>query len=1122
MRRNWGRTALCALSALVLVPTPVAQAEPVATATKESSSVTPAERDELLGKGWQASGDRLWTTTGDSDGLRLLVAEAKTGYAWRTAATLSQPGVETDRWIGNACVTGSGQRAVVVYAPRTFTNSEELATRGGFTAVVDLNSGAVTKLPIRTSLAYFNPGCGTAETVALTQEGDIDLGRTGVTVLDAASGKLGKRTELATQVTSATPVDGGFVVADAIGVLRVGSDGAKRRIVQETGGVPRELRADADGGVVYIDRDGANDRVQRIAAAATTAQKPSTLATAPSGQVALARGVRGKVFITGTPSKVESLPGAVSRLDVPAHAEVSTTGEAAVTDVKTALPSLFERKKASDPIRIESKSLRSGKKLGFVVDPAAALTPRWDETVDPNRVCSVPRNDPHLQVYQPKPKQVEWAANMAISGHLDISRPRNWNNNGLDAYRPQDTSMFPRVGLTGGGQVPAQVLLGVLGQESNLWQADRRKLPGEFGNPLIGNYYGTAIYNADPADDWIIRWDKADCGYGVTQMTDGMRLPGKPKPDKPNDEPMTFHRQRAIGTDYAANVAAGLRLLEIKWNEMQASGMRINNNNPARIENWFFAVWAYNSGLHPRGEAGANGAWGVGWLNNPANPRYPSIRQRFGKDPKDYAKPQQWPYPEKVLGFAANPPSGYEAPGVEVPFFRAAWWGGANPTANRDASVPPLNQFCTTSNDCRWGQQIKPTAPEVADEPAGPCAHTNAAGQTDLKCWVHESSSWRLDCDKDCGHEFIRYDWDVPEYRAEPANGTSYPPRCTNVGLEDDAGIADDVTTATKPVSNPSCPIKANMAGASFSLDFGGKNGNDASGRIDLHQTGGGYGAHFWYGHTRSDNAEGRALAINATWKFGRIDGLATVKAHIPDHLANAVVDYYVDTAAGPKKVTIDQGAGTGFNRWVTLGTFHFFNEPTVRLGTIREGADGTKKVAFDAVAIEPFRGLHLAGSRIPVQIAQNNNNFCMVLKDNNPNNGAVVEARPCSTWGRDYWTLFKVGETPPNGNEPTVAVQIMDNVTEKCLEPVSRGLPGSGVHETTCDKNNKAQWWLVHRFDRTEPLGFEVLMNYESSLSMRLSVPSNPPGSAAVPVTLWKRAPGEEPTAPTFYWSFL
>jgi hypothetical protein len=587
---------------------------------------------------------------------------------------------------------------------------------------------------------------------------------------------------------------------------------------------------------------------------------------------------------------------------------------------------------------------------------------------------------------------------------------------------------------------------------------------------------------------------------------------------------MSSDRQRAVGTDYAANVAAGLRLLETKWNEMQARDMRLNNNNPARIENWFFAVWAYNSGLHAPGEAGSNGAWGLGWLNNPANPRYPLIRQRFGKDPHDFAKPQQWPYPEKVLGFAANPPSGYEAPGVEVPFFRAAWWGGDNPTANRDASVPPLNQFCTASNNCRWGEAIKPTAPEVADEPAGPCAHVNAAGQTDLKCWVHEGSTWRLNCDKDCGHEFVRYDWDKPETRAEPANGTSYPANCTSNGLEQGAGIADDVTTATKPVSVSSCPIKANMPGASFSLDFGGKNGNDASGRIDLHQAGGGYGAHDWYGHTRPDTAEGRALAINATWKFGRIDGLATVKAHIPSHLANAVVDYYVDTAEGVKKVTIDQGkvdGGAGFNRWVTLGTFHFFNEPTVRLGTIREGADGTKQVAFDAVAIEPFHGQEQAGTRLPVNVGQTENDFCMALKDNNPKDNAVIEARPCGAWMEDYWTFLKVGDTPPNGKEPTVVTQIMDSVTQLCLEPITPRQQGSGVHETACDKNNKAQWWLVYSFNRTDALGSEVLMNYDSTLSMRLSVPEVPPGAAALPIALWKRAPESDPNT-TFYWRFM
>src|SRR5207244_4813916 len=71
-----------------------------------------------------------------------------------------------------------------------------------------------------------------------------------------------------------------------------------------------------------------------------------------------------------------------------------------------------------------------------------------------------------VQVYQPKPKQVEWAVDMAVKGHLEITRPANWHSNGIGAYSPQ--AMFPQVSLknTTNGQVPAQVMLGILGQRS--------------------------------------------------------------------------------------------------------------------------------------------------------------------------------------------------------------------------------------------------------------------------------------------------------------------------------------------------------------------------------------------------------------------------------------------------------------------------------------------------------------------------------------------------------------------------------------------------------------------------------------------------------------------------------
>ena len=153
-------------------PAPVSSAK--AEAGTRRDVVPSAERGAVLGEGWQASGDMAWTTSGDAAGFHLLTAQKSDGYSWRTIASLSEPGFDADAWIGNTCVTGSGKRAVVVYAPRTFTNEPRLMARGGFTAVVDLTSGRVTKLDLKASLSYYDPGCGPDETVILTQSGGED------------------------------------------------------------------------------------------------------------------------------------------------------------------------------------------------------------------------------------------------------------------------------------------------------------------------------------------------------------------------------------------------------------------------------------------------------------------------------------------------------------------------------------------------------------------------------------------------------------------------------------------------------------------------------------------------------------------------------------------------------------------------------------------------------------------------------------------------------------------------------------------------------------------------------------------------------------------------------------
>lgn len=1115
MRRSWRKAALTALAFLTLTPVMTAAADPDAapvlpkgavqanstqTPPADPPAVDPAKRDELLGQGWQRSGDRLWTTSSDASGFHILVAEAKTGYSWRTAATLGKPNPDVDQWIGNACLTGSGQRAVVVYAPRTFTNKEALASRGGFTAIVDLVTGAVTNVPVRTSLAYYNPGCGAGEAAALTQEADESLGKTGVLVLDAATAKLSPRTELAGQVTSATPTTGGFVVADRNGLLKVGDNGAKTRLVTDTGGVPFEVRADSAGGVVFMDRDRDTARVFRVAPG--TGGKPAVtgLARGKFGALDVARGAAGRVFITGKADTLAALPAQVTKLDTPATVEVSTLGEAAVIQTQTSITSPDPA--APERVHIQSQSTKTGKPLGFSFDPGSTLKPRWTDPTDPARTCSVPRNNAGVQVYQPKPKQVEWAADMAVKSHLYNSRPANWNGNGISAYTPQ--GMFPPVALTTGGQVPAQIMLGILGQESNLWQASRYALPGETGNALIGNYYGLDIYDDNVNNDWDIHWDDADCGYGVSQITDGMRLAGHAKP---GETLLPANQQIAAGTDYAANVAAGLRILVSKWNQMQSAGMKVNNNDPAKIENWFYATWAYNSGYHVPGEAGSNGAYGLGWLNNPANPRYNPTRHAFGSDPHDFAHPQLWPYEEKVLGFATYPPSGFEAPGVEVPFFRAAWW---NTEAYRASAVPAPPLFCTGDNACEWGSSHTPNAPEVAGEPAGPCAHKNGAGQYDLKCWVHSSVTYKSNCDNECGHEFVRYDY--PDFAAEPPNGTSYPPVCSPTGLTGDALGVDDVPDATKPIQNPGCNGIGKNYG-SFDFTFAkDANGLEAS-KIDLHQLGGGYGSHFWFSHTRADNAEGRKLQITGTWTFTEIDGLARVKVHVPAHMSDGgTVTYTIDTANGPRQVLASQVNAT--NAWMDLGVYPFKGAPKVHLSTIDSAADGTEKIAWDAAAIEPVYGVDNPGDYNPA-IFNFSTQKCMVLRGNSTANGAVVEQRDCTAFTADYWHYNQVGNDN-SGPVPVPIVQIVDRGSQLCLQVAGgRTDAGAPVVEGACNSSDPSQLWTVNDTMNTpEP---EAITNVKSGMIIGPKDSSNLTGTPLTqqPLSL----DGDHPTDDTQFW---
>ncbi|UJW29827.1 hypothetical protein L3Q67_31985 [Saccharothrix sp. AJ9571] len=897
------------------------------------------------------------TTMGDATGFHVLVAEARTGYQWRTAASLSEPGFDTDAWIGNACVTASGDRAVVVYAPRTFTNKAVLAERGGFTAIVDLAGGPVRKLPVQTSLAYFNPGCGPTESALLTQGGSEDLTATRLLRLDTVSGELAAPIEVPGQLTSAVPTTEGIVAADSSAVVRVDPDG-KRTVVAPAKGVPYRLAADADGGVVYAQaEDQHKATVRRVDLKAGNAV--TTLADGGRTEVSVRSGRGGRVFVTGAGAARAATPS-VALVGVPKDATMSLSGELAVTSVLRA-QNPDTRVAPADPtaaqrIDITATALATNKSFTASVTPTGggenggAASPALGQVSatagNPNdpadgdqRSCSVARNDPRNQAMQPKPRQVEWAVNQAVRNALTVQRPANWKNLGMPAYTPQ--GLFPPTTLNGGGYVPAQILLGIATQESNTWQAAKFAVPGVTANPLIGNYFGIDYYNDVEGDDWTIRWDKADCGYGVMQITDGMRLAGK---ERPGETALPYDQQRAIALDFTANIARGLRMLQDKWNQTRAAGLTINNGSADRLENWFFAVWAYNSGFYPN--PGNGGPWGVGWLNNPVNPHYPGDRMPFMEESyADAAHPEDWPYPEKVLGFAGHPIELIESPGTLVHAFRPAWWLTANDRYN---VKPPKAQFCDSSNQCVPGGQFPPQADEVLGEPAGPCAHKNSAGLYDLKCWYHQNSTWKADCQDTCGRELLRFD---PGY-AYQDDATNYPPVCSLSGLPAGALVVDNLPQNV-PSIRPGC-TKPPSSGT-FGFTFGQAADGNYPGKIDVHQIGAAYGGQFWMSNTHN-SAEREAVG---TWTLNQArTGPMKIMAHIPDPGARTrLAEYKVNAQGGERKRLIDQSAGSG-NRWVSIGTFMFNGtQPRVSLSNRTADGDSTVRIAWDAVAFIPVTG---------------------------------------------------------------------------------------------------------------------------------------------------------------------
>ena len=305
------------------------------------------------------------------------------------------------------------------------------------------------------------------------------------------------------------------------------------------------------------------------------------------------------------------------------------------------------------------------------------------------------------------------------------------------------------------------MLLGILAQESNLKQAGKGALPGVPGNPLVGNYYGVVYANVGYQNEPLIvgmNYDNADCGYGIGQITTGMTAAA--------GGPWSADQKKMIATDYTANIQAAALLLAEKWNLLRttAYGSTVaNDGDSTKIENWYFAMWGYNSGIYAM--SAPDSPHGVGWLNNPANPYYDPGRSPFLRETyADAATPYKWPYRERVLGWARTPQLTYKG--------EPAYTGIAPPptgTYDEDYQPDPFSLCVMAVNKCDPNNAV----PDDPSTPVDEHRTHSYCTDPDRVCWWHGPAMWPV------GHteNSSAYLAGTPE----PAVGPSpHPPACSD------------------------------------------------------------------------------------------------------------------------------------------------------------------------------------------------------------------------------------------------------------------------------------------------------------------------------------------------------
>jgi hypothetical protein len=888
----------------------------------------PGMRVEDAFRDWHRSDDFAVTGEGGPDGYRLAIAREREQFIARPLATIQPGGYAEDDWLGYQCVTGDSRYVVVTLMPRRAVNNPAARDRGALLYSVRVSDGSVRPLLWGVAMKQHAVNCGAGALAAAVRHLDTDQRRSELLLVDAATGRTRSAGVVEGQLTWPVPADQQTLLAvRGRSVVRTELQTGRRTSVATFDGTPIAM-ASAPVGVDLLVAQPGGTTVDaynlRGLALRGTAQR--RLGSGPFGDVRLVRVASGPNLLYGISGTVPVGARKATSLRPttaaprPEPVVASVRGGLVLAAAPPGRPGWL--KYTADGGHLVAGTLTQPDPTGMT----ATALPGGVQTManSTNPTCGVPRNDPRRQAFGPTNVQVQWAVEMASRNRLSgaNARPANYLQSGLPAYNPSNDFAIPTL-LPSGGRVPPVVMNAILAQENNYRHASRRSLPGSGGNPAISDYYG-AGGTLDRID-----YDQADCGYGIAQVTTGMRL---------SDTSISPNGKAKIAIDYAENVQAGTQILAKKWNQLYTAGIRINNSDPSIVENWYFAIWAYNTGVQPDANHGNTtgctpgpsctdgaGHWGLGWANNPMNPDYPAQRGFFLRNTyADAEHPSDWPYQERVLGWMATPVHTYKGDAA----YPAVVPISSGPVVE-PLGMPDRTLFCSIIvNNCS------------PNSPAG-CA------LSDYHCWWNQPVSWPLDCATTCHVS----PWTFADTAPEPSSTNPWPPAC-NSDLGPDAVIVDNLQN---PSQNLFCPSRNWSNQGTFTYSTG------SLGQIDLHQLATGFGAHTWF--TGNRLASDAAHRVTGTWTPSNLAaGVYTVRVHIPVAGASATAAVYKVTLAdgSVRQVTVNQHEH--YNHWKSLGGFALGSNAKVELDnvTANDAAGGRTTVAFDAVAFVPTPGTYV------------------------------------------------------------------------------------------------------------------------------------------------------------------